>query len=95
MGVYYEWDIEEVDEHGDIQDHDFRDRLKDFGVTPTIGERYHLVLVRNTGDEYEGVVYREWAYAIKSGDRWVLPEWFDGGARVPKRFHEELARSGL
>lgn len=96
MGVYYEWDIEEVDENGDIQDHDFRDKLKDFVVKPAIdGDRYQLVLVRNVGDEDEGLVDRDWAYAIKCDGRWVLPEQFDGGTKVPKRYHEELARSGL
>jgi len=96
MSVCYEWDIEEVDEHGDIQDHDFVDKLKDFGVTPTVdGERYQLVLVRTTGDDIDGADEREWAYAIQRDGRWVLPEEFDGGTRVPKRYHDELARSGL
>lgn len=96
MGVFYEWDIEKVDENEDIVDHDFQDKLAGFGALPTInGGQYRLVLVRNIGDEDEGVTDREWAYTVWSNGSWVLPDRFDGGAKVPKRFHAELLRADL
>lgn len=94
MGVYYEWDIEEVDDNGDIQDHDFRDRIKDFVVLPVIdGERCQLVLVRNVGDEDSGVEDRTWAYAEADCSRWKLPATFEDGHKVPKRYHDELSKA--
>lgn len=97
MTIGYEWDIEEVAD-GDIVDHDFRAKLKDYGQTaPAIdGERFCLVLVRNTLDKYGDLREREWAYATQQGGRWILPEDFQDagerpGAKVPKRFQDELA----
>ena len=93
MGVSYEWDIEEVDENGDVQDHDCRAHLTDFGISPVIdGERYQLVLVRNVGNDSDGLTERDWAYAERHNGRWVLPEHFEGGKPVPQRYHEELAK---
>ena len=56
METIYEWDIETVDEHGDIQDHHHHDTL--FSLLPTLrrwestdGERYEVVLVRDVGSD--------------------------------------------
>ena len=38
--------------------------------------------------KHEGLEDRQWAY-IEDGK---LPEEFDGGEKVPKRFHEEVER---
>lgn len=79
--IYYEWDIETVDEHGDIIDHDFIDAPR----LPA-KENERLVLVFNKGDDNEGLLDRSWAYVIDG----KLPEEFENGRRVPKRFHEQL-----
>ena len=57
-----------------------------------------LVLVRDVWiDEGEGVFDlddRSWAYSDNKDEegKWILPEHFDSGAKVPKRFHEELRK---
>ena len=84
MKVQYEWDREWVDEHGDVQDHNHSKK-----VLPLIAEEGDLVLVRDVVDEFGSVEDRQWAY-VKDGK---LPEEFCGGARVPKRFHSELAHA--
>ena len=57
-----------------------------------------LVLVRTVWADYgEGVFDnhdRQWAYSDNKDEegKWILPEHFDNGAKVPKRFHEELRK---
>ena len=46
-----------------------------------------LVLVRDWGNENQGLEDRQWAYV----EGWKLPDEFDGGAKVPQRFQSELA----
>ena len=98
MTVSYEWDIEEVDrETGDILAHNHGDKLSwllsTFGDIITQGHG-DLVLVRDRGDNEEGLLDRHWAY-VKDG---VLPEYFTDSMgesisiRVPQRFHWEIAR---
>ena len=84
--VSYEWDLESFDEYGDIIDHDFSE------VYPGLPkeEGVNLVLVRNvyeglSGDDFNysaTLVDRSWAYVVEG----VLPEKFDDGESVPKRF---------
>jgi len=96
----YEWDIEEIDEHGDINDHHHRDKLSEFfelGFADDFaaalkGEGYQLVLVRDTLDSDGAVDLRSWAY-VEDGK---LPVFSGDGfgrcaAKVPQRFHRELA----
>jgi hypothetical protein len=99
MTVIYEWDCEtqttqETDEHeaGEVIDHRHGESYAQVAAfaaeTAPPGTQYALVLVR---DDDAG---RSWAY-VENGK---LPEFFhdaDGaqGARVPKRFHAEVARS--
>ena len=83
--IVYEWDIETVDNNGDIQDHHHSDTCFDLIKCPLEkGER--LVLVRNLGNDEDGLQDRQWAYVDPTG----LPDFFDGGAKVPQRFHREL-----
>jgi hypothetical protein len=91
--VYYEWCYETVDEHGDIIDNHFEDKLKKFFSSPVghtdNGER--LVLVRNEGNEIEGVTASAWAYVVDG----KLPEYFSDSLgeptqKVPVRFKKEL-----
>jgi hypothetical protein len=85
--VKYEWSLETV-EDGDIVDSDFSDKL-DFAKDELPGK--DLCLVRNEGNENEGVTDRFWAY-VKDGK---LPEYFSSSEgevniKVPIRFHNEL-----
>ena len=78
--IYYEWDKERIDEHGDIIDHSFADSLKDLKNHEGI-----LVLVRDAPRS------RSWAYVEDE----KLPEYFldafgNQTAKVPQRFHREL-----
>lgn len=94
MSVHYEWSIESSDEHGDIHDLNFSDKLSffkpaDLTYDPKAGEfRKELVLVRTVGTDEDGVTDRDWA-TMTGG---TLPTEFDGGETVPQRFHKELAR---
>lgn len=81
----YEWCLETVNEDGDIIDLEFADKLIDF---PRGREGRRLALVRSVGDDDEGLIDREYAYP--KGD--ALPDCFDGGTCIPKRFRAELKR---
>ncbi len=52
------------------------------------GCHYELVLVRDEGDEFDGVTNRSWAYE----DEGKMPKEFDNGISVPKRFLAEYGR---
>ena len=102
MAISYEWDHETSDEHGDIDDHDFSDSLKMSGFDHSMlyQKGNDLVLVRNEGDQWEGLTDRFWAYARVAEDgKLYLPDHFNQGTgyempnmKVPQRFHKELAR---
>lgn len=91
--IIYEWDIETVDEHGDIQDHDHRDKLSEYHKDD-INKDTVLVLVRDRGNDEEGVLDRQWAYTTIVDGKHTLPTHFEDGrgCKVPKRFHTELAK---
>ena len=87
--VAYEWTLETV-EDGDIIDSNFADNLTEIDNADLIGK--DLGLVRNEGNENDGVTDRLWAY-VKDGK---LPEYFSDSMgtpiaiKVPQRFHNEL-----
>jgi len=81
LSTSYEWDIEEIDEFGDVEEHNFRSKLKDL-----LEIKGDLVLVRTTGSEANGVDDRQWAY-VENGE---LPETFSDGAKIPEKFRKEL-----
>ena len=86
----YEWTAEEWDREEHI-DSDFANKLKD--LYP-IDRRVRIGLVKSIGNEIDGLVDREWAYA----DNGKLPENFSladfsEGAKVPKRFLKEWERN--
>tara|TARA_S200002703_G_scaffold159912_1_gene175428 strand:+ start:2204 stop:2545 length:342 start_codon:yes stop_codon:yes gene_type:complete len=93
----YEWDIEMVDKHGDILDHDFSDKLQSLKIHSEYPHNWQdekivsreLTLVKSVGNEYQGVVERTWAYINTDG----LPSEFENGDSVPKRFAAEFARN--
>jgi hypothetical protein len=93
MGVFYEWDLETWDET-DCLDHLHADRLRDL-PTPA-NDKDKLVLVRDVGDQTQGLTDRLWAYV--DNESRMLPKYFsDSGneltnVKVPQRFHREIAR---
>jgi hypothetical protein len=95
MTVYYEWDIETVEsgvvelDHAEIIDHYHHDKLSQMTDTlgfchPDAAEQIRIVLVRD--DRYG----RQWAYI--DGGR--LPDEFDEGTTVPRRFQLEWDKYG-
>jgi hypothetical protein len=89
MTVYYEWDVEEVDENEDIQNHNHTSsytKAKEVAAIPNEGGIIsRIVLVRDDDN------CRSWAY-MEDGK---LPEWFEDAygaevAKVPKRFIKEV-----
>lgn len=85
----YEWTFE-VTEEGNIIDSDFRDVLADLDITL----KGDLGLVRNEGDEVNGLTDRLWAY-VKDGE---LPDYFSDALgnvtsyKVPIRYKYELIK---
>lgn len=91
--TFYEWDIETLDEHGDIEDHNHSDKCPGFPSD----ENKILVLIRDT---YEwpvndpkrkcspDLIDRQWAYV----ENRKLPKQFNGGAKIPIPFREELEK---
>ncbi len=95
--VSYEWDIETVDAHGDIQDHHHADKLIEltrlWNDGPDVETTRRIVLVRDVICEIDGLIDRTWAY-VEDG---VLPEYFadslgEEATKVPKRLHREFSR---
>lgn len=98
----YEWDMElaedpwimpDGDVCADILDHDHADKLHELKPPRNPlrdGEHYRLVLIRDSGNDEEGVTNRMYAYLTDDGE---LPECFGEawGYKVPVRFHKELA----
>jgi hypothetical protein len=95
----YQWDLETFDpESGDILDHHHAESLSALPWPSTPGER--LVLVRDVGNDLDGLQCRSWAYVDESR---MLPAEFtipdetgterSIGVRVPQRFHREIARA--
>tara|TARA_R110000824_G_scaffold284578_1_gene472822 strand:+ start:296 stop:694 length:399 start_codon:yes stop_codon:yes gene_type:complete len=101
--VVYEWDLEEQDvAYGDVFEHNFADRLADLKDIPE--QRYRngneagiflwLVLVRYEGTTFYGEAdfdgFFTHAYLNDDG---TFPEYFQDGAKVPKRMHKEFERN--
>lgn len=96
--VAYEWCIEETNKHDDIVNSSFADKLSAFNkeeLSSLNGNNFCLALVRDSSDnlETEGVQERGYAYLKLNGGTLVLPDEFDNGYKVPKKFHAELKRS--
>ena len=90
----YEWDVETVDEYGDIEDHYHSERITIDHLDAALDKsgRTRLVLVRD--DHRHGGIDRSWAY-VEEGK---LPDHFKDAydrneAKVPQRFHKELAKA--
>lgn len=108
MAVTYEWDVEELSEADtgnndpEIVDHNHHDTYAEalaFANGPHMsgdGKPWRIVLVRDVGNDDEGLTDRAWAYLDFKTLR--LPDWFEYGAgeistiRVPKKFQAEIDR---
>jgi hypothetical protein len=93
--IRFEWLVEEIDEHGDIIEVHHLDSYAEARASAALVEGYTTAigLVRDRGNELDGLLDRQWAY-IEDGK---LPERFSdsGGSEgplVPARFHHELER---
>ena len=72
MAISYDWDIEEVDEHGDVLDHDHMDELTRADMDRVDGVRQQLVLIKDVIDHFGDLDTRAWAYAERNAaGRWV------------------------
>ena len=92
--VSYEWTVEEIDQHGDIQDVDFDDNLErmaeefrnfephSYTQGPMKTEvrivEVRLGLLKRYGNEYDGSTYRTYAYLIESVFGWTMSTFDDG-----------------
>lgn len=83
MRTTYEWCWRQVDEHGDVIELYHSDKLREQPFDG-LGE---LELIRDVGDEFEGLVDRQYADFADS-----ISTHFDGGAKVPQRFIKEWNR---
>ena len=90
--VSYEWDIETVDESGEIQDHTSAKRLNEFPLEAIQAavKTGNLALIRNAWIDYGGGYVelddKTWAYANESG----LALEFDNGIKVPQGYLSEF-----
>lgn len=81
LKTFYEWAIEAKDEHGDIIDIDFSDKLKNFSDAHYTGD-YDVVLYRNVytmedygnGPERDDLDYREYFYPKDEEDYKDMPK---------------------
>ena len=85
----YEWTLEVINKDGDIEESLFENTLKDINryadFGGVIGENIMVALVKNVGNDEDGILDRTWAY-IEDGS---LNELFLDGTKVPKRFIKE------
>ena len=100
--TFYEWKLELIDKYDDIVDNDFADNLdgfmwRQFIEGPQAGPvkegdnivRYDLCLTRRYYDEEDPEADDTSFAYIKNGK---LPEFFDGGNKVPTRCHREIEK---
>lgn len=88
--TYYEWVVEEVDSYGDRLDSNAFDTYKEaIRYLTGMEGTFEICLVRNFGNDNQGVVDREWAYIVNG----VLPSEFDGGSKVPQKYFKECKNS--
>lgn len=95
MSIRYDWVIEIVNvESEDIEDLDYRDTYSEIisviarNPLPD-GYRYDIGLMRRrfSNDEQDFLLDEQYAYAEYGS----LEPYFEGGLKVPSRFHKEVA----
>lgn len=93
MATTYEWIVETLDDDGDdIMEVDHFDTYAEARDYAAKQARASVGLVRDVGNDVEGLTDRLWAYVVDG----KLPEVFEQGhdmpteVRVPKRFAQEV-----
>ncbi len=86
--VFYEWAIETQDEHGDIVDVNFADKLKDFKPYE-LESRYDIALYRNTYG-IEGA--ETWEHADLKDREYFYPNNQPDLEKMTKRHQAEYKR---
>jgi hypothetical protein len=95
MTVSIEWVVEALDPYGDIIDLLHSDTYAEAeqlaeALREEHGVEVQVGLVRDRGNDVEGILDRSWAYVVNG----ALPVRFEpGNVLVPKRYHLELQRS--
>lgn len=84
--IIYEWVVEQVDEHGDIQDTYAVDSYKEAVDEESTYSTKDIALVRDKGNDEETVVERGYAY-VQDG---ILEERFCSGQKVPANYLKEV-----
>lgn len=97
----YEWDIQECSQEEDgswscVEDHNESEVLSWF-MPDTLAKidqkQFQLVLVQLRLNKDGEITSRDWAYCeFNAEGQLVLNENFEYGKKVPKKFHQELAR---
>lgn len=85
--VVYEWIVEQVDEHGDIQDTYAVDSFKEAISEDVTYHRKDIAIVRERGNEDDGLLDRGYAYVIMNN---YLSRSFCSGHKVPNKFIQEV-----
>ena len=92
--VAYEWKLEYVDQHDDIQDYIHGDHLEEIigdyhnGSIVSSGEvcKPRICLVRDQGNDDDGLTDRSHAYF---GENLIPVEFEECGRKIPKKYQRE------
>jgi hypothetical protein len=87
--ITYEWTAEKIDAYGDIIDTFHGDTYAEaLEWAEEQDGPVDIGLVRDVGDDINGLTDRQWAYLDES---WLkLPATFNQGAKMPLRFFREI-----
>jgi len=87
----YEWRVNQVDEHGDINDIAFFDTYAEAANFMCLFDYQEIELTRTVDNDDEGIVQRD--YATVDFKHWELPETFDHSAiKVPAAKKAEVRK---
>lgn len=97
--VFYEWVVEEVDQHGDIQDVSHWDTfeeavsVRDQWLSTHLWQWGHehveIASIRGVGDEDNGLHYRGYAYV--NLDNMTIESHYCCGSKVPQHIIKQVA----
>lgn len=86
----YEWRVNQVDEHGDINDIYFFDTYAEAANFMCLEGFQNIELTKIIGNDDDGIVDR--TYATVDFDLWELPEAFDDGSKIPANKRAEVRK---